>query len=257
MCSRADFAAGRPFISRSAASGRDSVCSFQTLVCFVVFFVRIHITNHSLFAVQFSNARNALRQRRICSASRMKHIPFFLCGNRTASELQPLEQPTVPSSRIDVLQRRNAACTNSPDAPDAPFECLLIRAVQAAKRSLSCSKPVIAARITPLTASRVISRPVHLRYSRVIRMTKRSLSCLKPASEPTGSPRHALERLLIRAVQATKRSLSCLKPAKIARASSSNASQTICRACIAHPCPSSVHGLQSPLSASSSPISPS
>ena len=142
--------------------------------------------------MQFSNARNTLRQRRICSASRMKRIPFFLCGNRTASELQPLEQPTVPSSRIDVLQCRNAARANSPDAPDASFERLLIRAVQAAKRSLSCSKPAIAACITPLTASRVISRPVHPHYSRAIHIAKRSLSCSKPASEPTGSPRHAL-----------------------------------------------------------------
>ena len=132
-------------------------------------------------------------------------------------------------SRAIHIAKRSLSCSKPASDPTGSarhaLERLLIRAVQAAKRSLSCSKPAIAACITPLTASRVISRPVHPRYSRTIHMTKRSLSCLKPA--------------------------------RIARASSPNASQTNCRTRIAHLCPSSVHGLQSPLSASSSPISPS
>ena len=138
--------------------------------------------------------------------------------------------PRRSSSKTRSLMLKTGHCRphNSLDGLrviSRPVHPRYSRAIHIAKRILSCLKPAIAARITPSTAFRVVSRPVHPRYSRVIRMTKRSLSCLKPA--------------------------------RIARASSPNASQTNCRARIAHPCPSSVHGLQSPLSASSSPISPS
>ena len=96
----------------------------------------IRFAHFGLWSVLSTSSSESTLQTTVCSpcssrmletlsdkgASRMKHIPFFLCGNRTASELQPLEQPTVPSSRIDVLPRRNAAYTNSPAAPDARYK---------------------------------------------------------------------------------------------------------------------------------------